>query len=181
MLVEYRSPECVDRRDSRAGNDGCAHSGADDGRFRARDQTSGAECDDVRVLVRLRRLGCAATGCMSRRPRRMAGRLPLVLNLAGATQNGLLQEAQSGMDSSSDKHGYLVAYPDGTRISTVLSPDPVAKDAQYGFNAGACCGLPSTNHVDDVDFLLATICECRRAHTGRSPSRLRDRVCRTAG
>ncbi len=83
--------------------------------------------------------------------------LPLVLNLAGATQNGELQEAQSGMDSSSDKHGYLVAYPDGTRISKVLSPDPVAKDAQYGFNAGACCGLPSTNHVDDVDFLLATI------------------------
>lgn len=83
--------------------------------------------------------------------------LPLVLNLAGATQNGLLQEAQSGMDSSSDKDGYLVAYPDGTRISTVLTPDPVAKDAQYGFNAGYCCGLPSTNNIDDVDFLLATI------------------------
>jgi polyhydroxybutyrate depolymerase len=83
--------------------------------------------------------------------------LPLVLNLAGATQNGLLQEAQSGMDASADRDGYLVAYPDGTRISKVLTPDPVAKDAQYGFNAGYCCGDPSTNHVDDVDFLLATI------------------------
>jgi polyhydroxybutyrate depolymerase len=83
--------------------------------------------------------------------------LPLVLNLAGATQNGLLQEAQSGMDASADGDGYLVAYPDGTRISKVLTPDPVAKDAQYGFNAGYCCGDPSTNHVDDVDFLLATI------------------------
>ena len=83
--------------------------------------------------------------------------LPLVLNLHGATQNGLLQEAQSGMDTSSDRDGYLVAYPDGTRIATKLSPDPVAKDAQYGFNAGYCCGLPSTNHVDDVDFLLAVI------------------------
>lgn len=83
--------------------------------------------------------------------------LPLVLNLHGATQNGLLQEAQSGMDTSSDRDGYLVAYPDGTRIATKLSPDPVAKDAQYGFNAGYCCGLPSTTHVDDVDFLLAVI------------------------
>ena len=39
----------------------------------------------------------------------------------------------------------------------MLTPDPVAKDAQYGFNAGYCCGDPSTNHVDDVDFLLAVI------------------------
>ncbi len=91
-------------------------------------------------------------------PAAAAGKpVPLVLNLAGATQNGLLQELQSGMDAASDRDGYLVAYPDGTRISTVLDPDPVAKDAQYGFNAGYCCGLPSTNHVDDVDFLLATI------------------------
>jgi polyhydroxybutyrate depolymerase len=83
--------------------------------------------------------------------------LPLVLNLHGATQNGMLQEFQSGMDASSDKDGYLVAYPDGTRISKVLTPDPVAGQAQYGFNAGYCCGDPSTNHLDDVDFLLAVI------------------------
>ena len=47
--------------------------------------------------------------------------LPLVLNLAGATQNGLLEELQTGMDGSADKDGYLVAYPNGTRISTVLT------------------------------------------------------------
>jgi polyhydroxybutyrate depolymerase len=91
-------------------------------------------------------------------PAAAAGRsLPLVLNLHGATQNGFLQEAQSGMDASSDRDGYLVAYPDGTRIATKLDPDPVAKDAQYGFNAGACCGLPSTKHTDDVEFLVAVI------------------------
>jgi polyhydroxybutyrate depolymerase len=83
--------------------------------------------------------------------------LPLVLNLHGATQNGLLEEAQTGMDASSDRDGYLVAYPDGTRIATKLTPDPVAKDAQYGWNAGYCCGLPITKHVDDVGFLLAVI------------------------
>jgi len=91
-------------------------------------------------------------------PAAASGRaLPLVLNLHGATQNGFLQEAQSGMDASSDRDGYLVAYPDGTRIATKLAPDPVAKDAQYGFNAGACCGLPSTKHTDDVDFLVSVI------------------------
>lgn len=83
--------------------------------------------------------------------------LPLVLNLAGATQNGWLEEIQSGMDRSSDSNGYLVAYPDGTRISTVLTPDPVAKQAQYGWNAGQCCGLPVTKHVNDVGFLLKVI------------------------
>jgi polyhydroxybutyrate depolymerase len=83
--------------------------------------------------------------------------LPLVLNLHGATQNGQLQEIQSGMDASSDRDGYLVAYPDGTRIATKLDPDPVAKDAQYGFNAGACCGLPVTKHINDVAFLKAVI------------------------
>ena len=60
--------------------------------------------------------------------------LPLVLNLAGDTQNGFLQEIQSQMDGSADKNDYLAAYPNGTRISTVLSPDPVAKQDQYGWD-----------------------------------------------
>ena len=91
-------------------------------------------------------------------PAASAGKaLPLVLNLHGATQNGTPQELQSGMDASSDRNGYLVAYPDGTRIAAKLDPDPIAKDAQYGFNAGYCCGLPVDQHVDDVSFLLAVI------------------------
>ncbi len=95
--------------------------------------------------------------------------LPLVLNLHGATQNGLLEEVQSGMDTSADQNGYLVAYPDGTRISTVLTPDPVAKQAQYGWNAGRCCGLPVTRHIDDVGFLEKVIADI--AH--RTPTDLR--------
>ncbi|HTD48998.1 MAG TPA: PHB depolymerase family esterase, partial [Acidimicrobiia bacterium] len=90
--------------------------------------------------------------------------LPLILNLHGATQNGLLEEAQTDIDASSDRDGYLVAYPDGTRIATNLAPDPVAKDAQYGWNAGYCCGLPVTRHIDDVGFLLAVISDVA-AHT----------------
>ena len=92
-------------------------------------------------------------------PQAATGRpLPLVLNLHGATQNAQLEElVTSGMDANADQNGYLVAYPDGTRIAKVLTPDPVAKQAQYGWNAGQCCGLPVTRHIDDVGFLLKVI------------------------
>jgi len=83
--------------------------------------------------------------------------LPLVLNLHGATQNAQLEEITSDMDPNADMNGYLVAYPDGTRIAKVLTPDPVAKNAQYGWNAGMCCGLPVTKHINDVGFLLKVV------------------------
>jgi polyhydroxybutyrate depolymerase len=86
--------------------------------------------------------------------------LPLVLNLAGATQNGFIEEVEFGMDASADQNGYLVAYPNGTRISTVLTPDPVAKQ---------CCGLPVTKHVNDVGFLLKVISDI----ASRTPVNLR--------
>jgi polyhydroxybutyrate depolymerase len=93
-------------------------------------------------------------------PAAASGRpLPLVLNLHGATQNAQLEEITSDMDPNADMNGYLVAYPDGTRIATVLTPDPVAKNAQYGWNAGECCGLPVTKHIDDVGFLLKVIAD----------------------
>ena len=85
--------------------------------------------------------------------------LPLVLNLHGATQNAQLEEITSDMDPNADQNGYLVAYPDGTRIAKVLTPDPVAKNAQYGWNAGQCCGLPVTKHINDVGFLLKVIAD----------------------
>ena len=85
--------------------------------------------------------------------------LPLVLNLHGATQNAQLEEITTDMNANADQNGYLVAYPDGTRIAKVLTPDPVAKNAQYGWNAGQCCGLPVTKHINDVSFLLKVIAD----------------------
>ena len=85
--------------------------------------------------------------------------LPIVLNLAGATQNGQIQEILSEMDPNADLNGYLAVYPDGTRISKVLTPDPVAKQAQYGWNAGECCGLPVTKKINDVGFLEKVIAD----------------------
>jgi polyhydroxybutyrate depolymerase len=95
--------------------------------------------------------------------------LPLVVNMHGATQNDFLEELTSNMDPNADQNGYLVVYPDGTRISKVLTPDPVAKNAQYGWNAGLCCGLPSTEHLDSVGFLEKVIA----AVAARTPVNLR--------
>ena len=77
--------------------------------------------------------------------------LPLVLNLHGATQNAWLEEITSDMDPNADQNGYLVAYPDGTRISKVLTPDPIAKQAQYGWNVGpaAACRSPGKSTTSD--------------------------------
>jgi polyhydroxybutyrate depolymerase len=95
--------------------------------------------------------------------------LPIVINMAGATQNGQIEELLSNMDANADENGYLVVYPDGTRISKVLTPDPVAKQAQYGWNAGECCGLPVTRKINDVGFLEKVIADV----AARTPVNLR--------
>jgi polyhydroxybutyrate depolymerase len=95
--------------------------------------------------------------------------LPIVINMAGATQNGQIEEILSNMDANADENGYLVVYPDGTRISKVLTPDPVAKQAQYGWNAGECCGLPVTRKINDVGFLEKVIADV----AARTPVNLR--------
>jgi polyhydroxybutyrate depolymerase len=103
-------------------------------------------------------------------PQAAAGKpLPLVMNLHGDTQNGFLEEAQTGMDSNADQNGYLVVYPNGTRVSKVLTPDPVAKQAQYGWNAGYCCALPEAKKINDVGFLLKVIADVAK----RTPVNLR--------
>ncbi len=61
----------------------------------------------------------------------------LVLAFHGFFETGLEQEVQARIDSSSDAHGYIVAYPEGIANS---------------WNAGDCCGDSWTNSVDDVQF-----------------------------
>jgi polyhydroxybutyrate depolymerase len=95
--------------------------------------------------------------------------LPMVINMAGATQNAQIEEILSNMDPNADENGYLAVYPNGTRISKVLTPDPVAKQAQYGWNAGECCGLPVTKKINDVGFLEKVIANV----ASRTPVNLR--------
>src|ERR1019366_3959454 len=60
-------------------------------------------------------------------------------------------------DPNADQKVYVVVYLSGTRVSKVLTPDPVAKQAQYGWNAGVCCALPATKKINDVGFLVKVI------------------------
>ena len=61
------------------------------------------------------------------------------------------------MDASSDSTAISSCIPDGTRIAAKLDPDPVAKDAQYGFNAGAAAGCRPRSTSTTSDFLLRVI------------------------
>ncbi len=61
----------------------------------------------------------------------------LILNFHGYTSNAAEQVVITRMNKSSDKHDYIVAYPNGVA---------------NGWNAGDCCGTAWTNSVDDVKF-----------------------------
>ena len=61
----------------------------------------------------------------------------LVLNFHGYTSDALQELVLTRMNASSDKHGYVVVYPQGVSRS---------------WNAGACCGTAWTNRVDDIQF-----------------------------
>lgn len=67
---------------------------------------------------------------------------PLVLNLHGFTMNAEQQVAFTGMNTTADADGFIVAYGDGLNNS---------------WNAGGCCGVSLQNNVDDVGFLRALV------------------------
>src|SRR5690348_14304945 len=46
-------------------------------------------------------------------PTRLAATKALVINMHGATQSGPMMRDSSGMNASSETHGYVVAYPTG--------------------------------------------------------------------
>src|SRR6266542_5157522 len=67
---------------------------------------------------------------------------PLVLVLHGGFGSGAQVEQAAGWDPVADRHGFVVAYPDGIGRS---------------WNAGSCCGPARQQRVDDVAFLAALI------------------------
>jgi polyhydroxybutyrate depolymerase len=76
---------------------------------------------------------------------------PLLLLLHGSNGDGRAIEDESGMDSIADRHGVVVAYPDG--IQSLLG------HATADWNAGECCGYAQRHDVDDVAFLRRVIDE----------------------
>jgi polyhydroxybutyrate depolymerase len=98
---------------------------------------------------------------------RRGGPLPLVLSFHGAMGSGEIQERFTQMDSAADRHGFLVAYLDGTPIGLLAG----RSEPQMGllWNAGTCCGRAALDQVDDVGFALSVIDDvARRARLDRS-------------
>ncbi|MEE6263863.1 alpha/beta hydrolase family esterase [Plantactinospora sonchi] len=69
--------------------------------------------------------------------------VPLVVMLHGAFGSGQQAEAAYGWNTAADRHGFVVAYPDGLHRSWAVSAD--------------CCGPPARDDVDDVAFIGATV------------------------
>ncbi|MEO3819771.1 PHB depolymerase family esterase [Plantactinospora sp. B24E8] len=69
--------------------------------------------------------------------------VPLVVMLHGALGSGRQAETTYGWNAVADRHGFVVAYPDGLNRSWAVSPD--------------CCGSPARDGVDDVAFIAETV------------------------
>ncbi|HTO53619.1 MAG TPA: PHB depolymerase family esterase [Myxococcota bacterium] len=90
------------------------------------------------------------------------GALPLVVVLHGAGGDAWLIRDQTSFSEEADWHGFAVAYPNGSR-------GPNAPGLDFGgrrylsWNAGACCGWPREQGVDDVGFVRAVVEDVARA------------------
>ncbi|MFG2003280.1 alpha/beta hydrolase family esterase [Spirillospora sp. NPDC048911] len=70
--------------------------------------------------------------------RRAAKPPPLVIALHGGLDDSKYIQNQSGLDAVSERHGFVVAYPDGFLRT---------------WNAGGCCWFARLAQVDDVAFI----------------------------
>ena len=86
---------------------------------------------------------------------------PLVLVLHGYSATGLAQSAYFGLLDAADRHGFLLAYPDGTLNS---------QRKQYWNATDGCCDLDDSN-VDDVAYLTAVLDDLE-AHFNVDPKRI---------
>jgi poly(3-hydroxybutyrate) depolymerase len=60
-------------------------------------------------------------------------------------------EAGMNLDTLADKYDFVVAYLNGTPITRIT-------DARvFGWNAGACCGMPTSNKIDDVGYITGAV------------------------
>jgi polyhydroxybutyrate depolymerase len=80
----------------------------------------------------------------------------LVINLHGAGMTGQQQAAGTGYDAAADRHGFVVAYPDGI-------------DASWADGRGA--SVPDRQGVDDVGFLSTLITQLTDRY-GVDPNRV---------
>tara|TARA_R110002124_G_scaffold287216_1_gene471337 strand:+ start:22032 stop:22961 length:930 start_codon:yes stop_codon:yes gene_type:complete len=72
---------------------------------------------------------------------------PLLVVLHGGMGNAEQIQNYIGLEPLADKHGFIVVYLNGTKVSRITS------GKRGGWNAGGCCGLPEKNKVDDIGYI----------------------------
>lgn len=77
--------------------------------------------------------------------------VPALIVFHGAGADAVKAERVTGFTADANDDGFLVAYPNGTPANAI--------DGELAWNAGACCGLPRVDDVDDVAFVMAMIAE----------------------
>jgi polyhydroxybutyrate depolymerase len=78
------------------------------------------------------------------------GRLPVVLDLHGSGSTAAAQQAAGGMDATARAHGFLVAYPQGSRRS----------GTGYAWNVpGTALPAGPASHVDDLRYLRDVVAQ----------------------
>jgi len=76
------------------------------------------------------------------KPAGLAGAVPLVVMLHGATGDGQQAERSYGWDQLADSAKFVVAYPDGVGRS---------------WNAHGCCAKAMRENIDDIGFITAMV------------------------
>lgn len=67
-------------------------------------------------------------------------------------------ESALNMNAVADQGGFMVAYLNGTPVARFLGAD------KLGWNAGACCGQPVEQKIDDVGYIRAAVEEIVAKH-----------------
>jgi polyhydroxybutyrate depolymerase len=73
--------------------------------------------------------------------------LPLVVVLHGAFSSGHEMETVTGLSELADRHGFLVAYPNGIGLLGLFQH----------WNAGFCCAKAMRDGIDDVGFVTRVV------------------------
>lgn len=90
---------------------------------------------------------------------------PVVLNFHGGGGEAQGQEVISQMNSTSDKNGFIVVYPQG------VGPT-IAGHIFGGWNIGdGCCGKPGKDNIDDVAFVRSILGDLPK-HFYTDPNRI---------
>ncbi|MEP6609896.1 MAG: PHB depolymerase family esterase [Burkholderiaceae bacterium] len=81
---------------------------------------------------------------------------PLVLVFHGGGGNAANAERTTSMRAQAEKHGLIVAYPNGTGV---------LKQTLLTWNTWNCCGYAMQNDVDDVGFVRELIATLKRRYS----------------